>query len=94
MERFIEYGLLLVAVAIIIYTALMLLWAKSATTLAPRVDFNSCDKHGLYQTKHAIVMQLPDEFEADKGLIHEFPECPFCFEEKMKKAEDTIKAQK
>lgn len=92
MVRIIIYGILFIAVIVAcIYVMSTVLWAKAATTLAPRADFNLCDRHGLYQRKDAIILTLPDEFDTDRGLLHEYPECPFCFEEKMKNAEEILK---
>jgi len=69
----------IVAVAAL-YVAAVLWDVKHDVHNAPRTDMFLCNKHGAVPIKYAVHLDMAGITEKP------IPYCPFCFNEKMKKA--------
>jgi hypothetical protein len=61
---------------------------KAEVAAAPRIPMYRCDEgHGAFPAKYAMKITIPAEGMAPIEQLM----CPFCYDEKMKKAEEIFK---
>lgn len=54
------------------------------TRNAPRADMFECEKHGLFDAKYIMLIDLQDGGKPVQ-------QCPFCYEDAFKKADEELK---
>jgi hypothetical protein len=67
----------------VLFVAIRSWWETRET---PKTDMFTCDKHGVFPVKYLIEMPIDD---GGKPIM----QCPFCYEEAFKKADERLKAE-
>lgn len=66
--------------------------ARKEVNSATRIPMVDCPKHGMFPKKLMFTVKIPMFDSQGKDL--EVEVCPFCYDEKSKKADDILKLAK
>jgi len=78
--------LVVVLLGLAAYVVCVVIRSWWETRETPKTDMFTCDKHGVFPVKYLIEMPIDD---GGKPIM----QCPFCYEEAFKKADERLKAE-